>query len=335
MRLDFLVPGLLGSPVAQRIREFAPALATLLARASVVSEPAESMEMWITRRFQLTAEGKRCPFAAIASLAERIAHSNAKYWLRADPVHLSVNRDRVVLLDASQLDITPAESTALVATLQAHFRGDDLTFIGPHVERWYVTSDKAIGIRTHPVSTVRGRNVADYWFDGTDRALWQTRLSEMQMLLHAHPVNEAREAAGQLAINGVWFWGEGEMPSTFKHHYAQIIARDVLFEGIAALSSAQFVDASRFHWSELTSELKDSILVVLDQLDVSAAYGEWEAWQTSLSALDQNWFTPALALLQKGHLKTINICAPSEKNGKTFSTSRIDQLKFWRRSHIT
>ncbi len=329
MSFDFLLPGLLDSPFPQKIREFAPALASLLARASMVSYPAESKEMWIARRFELSA------FAAVASRAERISHADAKYWLRADPVHLSVNRDRIVLLDASQLEVTSAESTALVATLQAHFESDDLAFVAPHAERWYVTSEKAIGIRTHPVSTVRGRNVASYWFDGVDRALWQTRLSEMQMLLHAHPVNEAREAAGQLPINGVWFWGEGEMPSTVKNNYAQIVASDVVLEGIAVLSSAPFIEASQSRWSELTSTLNENTLVALDQLDASSTYGEWEDWQTSLSALDRSWFVPALAALKKGQLKTINICAPGKNNGKMFSTSRIDQLKFWRRSQIT
>lgn len=335
MRFYFLVPGLLDSPSPQKIRELAPALATLLARASVAPERSYSLESWIAQRFSQVENDETFPLAAIASCAEQIADSSAANWLRADPVHLSVNRDRVVLLDASQLEITIAESKALILSMQMHFANDGLTFSAPDPNRWYVASDKPIAIRTHPVSHVRGRNVANYWFDGVDRALWQTRLSEIQMLLHAHPVNEAREAAGQLAINGMWFWGEGKAPNFIKHDYTQIVANNVLIAGIAKLTATRFIETSQFRWDEVTPRRAENTLAVLDQLDVSAAYGEWQAWQTALMAMDQNWFAPAYAALKKGQLTAIKIYAPNKEHGKTFSISRIDQLKFWRRLQIT
>ena len=335
MQFEFLVPGLLDSPSAQRIREYAPALATLLKRASVAEELASSLESWIARRFGCDANEENFPFAAVASRADRNTDCAAKYWLRADPVHLSVNRDRIVLLDASQLDVTAVESTALVASMQAHFESDALTFSAPHPRRWYIASDKPFAIRTHCVSAVRGRNVADYWFDGADRALWQTRLSEMQMLLHAHPVNDAREAAGQLQINGVWFWGEGEMPAGLKHPYVHIVADDVLLKGIASLTSSQFTDTHQFEWRKVTAAAPGTTLVALGQLADCAAYGEWDTWQNALTTLDQNWFAPALSALKIGKLKTLTICAPSKADGNTLTINGIDLFKFWRRFHAT
>jgi hypothetical protein len=334
MQFDFLVPGLLGSPVAQNIREIAPALATILARASVQDHPSESLELWIAKRFAITKSDEMFPFAALGARAESISNANEKYWLRADPVHLSVNRDRMVLLDASQLDITDAESIALAGTLQDHFKNDDFTIHAPHPERWYISSNKPIALRSHPISEVCGCNVADYWFDGPDRTRWQTRLSEMQMLLHAHPVNEARDAAGQLPINGIWFWGAGESSSFLSRDYAQIVANDVLLEGIASLTATKFVKADLFDQSKLSSNQAESTLVALDQLAIPAAYGEWETWQTSLAALDQVWFAPALSALKNGHLKEIKIYAPSKKHSLDFSLKRIDLMKFWRQSKI-
>jgi hypothetical protein len=334
MRFDFLVPGLLGSPAAQKIREVAPALATILARASVENHPGESLELWIAKRFAITKSDEMFPFAAVGAHAESISNTNEKYWLRADPVHLSVNRDRMVLLDASQLDITDAESVALVGTLQHHFRDDDFTIHAPHPERWYISSNKPIALRSHPISEVRGCNVADYWFDGPDRARWQTRLSEIQMLLHAHSVNEARDAAGQLPINGIWFWGAGESPSSLNRDYAQIVANDVLLEGIASLTAAKFVKANLFDQSELSSNQAESTLVALDQLAIPAAYGDWETWQTSLAALDQAWFAPMLSALKNGRLKEIRIYSPNKKRSLDFSIKRIDLMKFWRQSTI-
>ena len=41
------------------------------------------------------------------------------------------------------------------------------------------------------------------------RARWRRWLTEMQMLLHEHPANAAREARGRSPVTGVWFWGGG------------------------------------------------------------------------------------------------------------------------------
>jgi hypothetical protein len=328
MQFDFLVPGLFDAPRSRRISEAAPALAKLIARGASTTEIPTSMEEWLARRMGLVADKADFPFAALASRGESMTNVSAKYWLRADPVHLSVNRDRVVLLDASQLDITIAESSALIAALQAQFKSDGLICHDPHPQRWYIASDSPIALRTQPVSKVRGHSVADFWFDGADRALWQARLSEMQMLLHAHPVNEAREAADQLPINGVWLWGAGEFPSSGKQTYAQIVASDALSAGFAALNAAQHTQSSQFRWSDISSTEGRRALVVIDSLSAFAAYGERDAWCEALAELDPLWFAPALSALKTGKLRGITIYDP----GTTIKTSRIDLLKFWRRS---
>ena len=329
MQFDFLVPALFDAPRSHRISETAPALAKLIARGSATTDPTDSMEAWLARQFGYVADSADFPFAAVASRGETMADASAKYWLRADPVHLSVNRDRVVLLDASQLDISAAESAALVAALQAHFKSDGLNVYGPHPQRWYITSDRPIALCTQPVSAVRGRSVADHWFDGADRARWQARLSEMQMLLHAHPLNEARETAGQLPINGVWLWGAGEQPADGKKIYARIIAGDALAAGFAALSAARYTESRQFRWRDVAPPAAGNALVVIDPLAAFAAYGEWDEWRDALATLDQAWFSPALSALKNGTLNAIAICVP----GKTSTTTtRIDLFKFWRRS---
>ena len=331
MKIDFLVPGLLDSPSTKIIREFAPALARLMGRSSVLPVPGDSRESWLAAQFG-ESSGKLFPFAAIASHGELIPKNGDKYWLRADPVHFSVNRDRIVLLDASQLEISTAESTALVLALQGHFKSDALIFYAPHPQRWYISTNEPIEIRTHPVANVCGCNVADYWFHGPARAQWQTRLSEMQMLLHAHPVNEARETAGQLPINGVWLWGEGEMSSALPKRYVQIIADDVMLNGIAKTTSTKYLEASQFQWNELSASDAGTTLIALHQLESSAAYGEWDSWRIALAALEQSWFSPALAALRKRQIRVINLIAPSKNHSKAFAIFHTDLYKFWRRA---
>jgi hypothetical protein len=40
-------------------------------------------------------------------------------------------------------------------------------------------------------------------------------VSEMQMLLYTHPINEARERRGALAVNAIWFSGTGALPESY------------------------------------------------------------------------------------------------------------------------
>ena len=62
---------------------------------------------------------------------------------------------------------------------------------------------------------------------------WMRLQNELQMVLHAHPVNAAREDAGKPTINGVWFWGGGVMPKLVRPHYDLIDGSDALLGQLA------------------------------------------------------------------------------------------------------
>jgi hypothetical protein len=330
MQFDFLLPGLIGAPSSVAIQDCAPALASLLTRGTVAMESVNSTEHWIARRYGL---GSEYSLAAVAWHGEQRANAAAGYCLRADPVHFSVNRDRMVLLDAGQLDVTADEADALRLSLQALIADDELTLTTAHPERWYIFSNSPISLQTYPVNSVRGQNVANFWFDGAHRAIWQNRLSEMQMLLHAHPVNAAREDAGTMPINGIWIWGAGTTPKDLPKAYNHIVADDPLLVGVAALSDAMYSKAKDFQWDATTLPQSPQTLFVLSQLDSFAAYGEWEAWRSAVAELDRRFFALALASLRSGKLNAITIYLPDKQRGVKITTTRYDLLKFWRRDY--
>jgi hypothetical protein len=51
-------------------------------------------------------------------------------------------------------------------------------------------------------------------------APWRHAINEAQMVLHAHPVNQARQAAGQPVVNSLWPWGGGRLPAATHRHHA-------------------------------------------------------------------------------------------------------------------
>ncbi len=59
------------------------------------------------------------------------------YWLRADPVHLRVMRDRIVLTDAGAIELEQQEAESLAAGIGQHF-GFDLRPHPLHPRRWYL-----------------------------------------------------------------------------------------------------------------------------------------------------------------------------------------------------
>ena len=325
MYCEIVLPALLWPDDPARFISAAPALANLLARGTSTSAPSNSLENWLLDRFSLTTGG-----AAISLLGENAVAPDDDYWLRADPVHLSINRDRVVLLDASQLDIGAEEAKQLCDSLNEHFHGDGLSFIAPNPQRWYVKCATGHPLQTHPLSVVRGRRIDKFGFSGPGRGLWEGRLSEAQMLLHAHPVNEAREERDALAINSLWLWGGGHLPAAPTSPIQRIVANEGLPRGLAKLSGAEFLHNDQdVNW-QVASHSTNSMLVVTDGLAVPAAYGDTDSWLSQLQAVEATWFAPALAALKQGKLKKSTLTILQSKATLTTAIGRADLFKFWR-----
>ena len=106
-------------------------------------------------------------------------------------------------------DLDADEAAALIATLNAPFRRDGLAFDAPRAGRVVRHRRRAPRrsrrrrLRWCAARSIRTCRAA------SDARPWRRWLTEMQMLLHEHPVNAAREARGRAPVTGVWFSGGG------------------------------------------------------------------------------------------------------------------------------
>jgi hypothetical protein len=227
MPLDLLVPDLLpsdaGSPRLRSLEQW-------LARADVAREAVRNRTAWLARTFGV----EPLPVAALERLGAGLPADGA--WMRADPVHLRVEGDAIRLYDASILELDHEEAAALSAALQAHFAGDGLEFIVHAPQRWHLRLGDGPAPRTTALDDAAGRNVFGLL---PDDARWRNNLTEAQMILAGHDVNARREGAGKPAVNSVWFWGGGELPTAAARPYAAIYADDALARGLATWSGAQ------------------------------------------------------------------------------------------------
>ena len=100
----------------------------------------------------------------------------------------------------------------MIDTLNRHFATDGLAFHAPRPDAWFVDGARRTcrsrPSRSRPCEARSSRTCRA----ATHGETWRRWLSEMQMLLHEHPVNAAREAAGRAPVTGIWVSGGGALP---------------------------------------------------------------------------------------------------------------------------
>ncbi|MCZ7563878.1 MAG: regulator [Burkholderiales bacterium] len=306
------------------------ALERLLARGRRASRAGATLEVWLLERFGVGAAGD-CPAAPYSLLAEG-ADPEAHWWLRADPVHVEVNRDSLWIADATLFELVHAEAESLVAALDAHF-APEVRFLAAQPGRWYVRTARPGALATTPVAEARGRPADEHLPRGADAARWNALLNEAQMLLHAHPVNEAREARGAPTVNSVWLWGAGRYTAPARVPYGCVWADDPLARGLAQSAGAHHAPLPPSAPALLATAATGGVAaVVLDALRAPAAYGDLQAWRTALDALERDWFAALLAALRSGRIGMITLHVPAAGSTLEAETTRQDLRYLWRRA---
>ena len=152
------------------------------------------------------------PFAARAAAADGVAVGDLA-WGLLTPAHWDVGRDHVSLSDPLALALGEAESRALFDALRHLFESEGFALVWGAPMRWYAAHASLAEQRCASLDRVIGRNV-DLWLRGEHQGGAAARLlrrlqSEVQLLLYPHPLNEAREARGDMTVNSFWLSGCG------------------------------------------------------------------------------------------------------------------------------
>src|SRR5262245_3710901 len=311
MHCTLFIPDLFSmerGPPANRLA----AAETLIARGRRTRKPAISPESWLFERFGAPRERDR-PVAPYTLLADG-GTPGTDFWMRADPVHLSVGHHSLAL-DGAALDVSRAEADALTGTLNAHF-GDALPFHAPKPDRWYVKIPRP-ELQTTPPYEARGVAVGDGLPTGADSMRYRALMNEVQMLLHEHPVNTEREARGAPAANSVWFWGGGTLEALRARRFSIVLADDPLARGLALATGIAERNVPGNAVSALAALPAEGLaLIVLRSL--------------ASDRLERDWFKPLLAALETGRIGMLSLCLAGETSRLETETVRSDLRYFWR-----
>jgi len=299
-----------------------PALERMLARGAHEMREAESLEVLLCEQF-FEPGYSGTPVAAVSAAFDGLGEG---CWLRADPAHMQLRRTQLVLLPLA--DVSADEGAQLCEALNKHFAGQGMRFAAPHPRRWYLRLDALPDIRTVPSSQAGGRDIRGLLPEGAEGARWQQSFNEMQMLLHAHPLNEAREERGDLAINSLWLWGNGAAEVRAPCRYAGVVSDEALGGMFAAAAGVDFAGwAGSWHADATEGEQ----LLVWTGLRSALLYGDLDAWRAALQDFETACVQPLWNALRSGEISRLQLDVLGEQGMRRIRMTRADAWAFWRR----
>jgi hypothetical protein len=298
------------------------ALEILLARAQAAALPDATLEAWLCRAFGVP-EGALAPVTLLADGAP----PGTAYWLRADPVHLMLRGSEIILRPLASLDA--ADAAKLCDTLNRHFAGAGLHFFAPHPQRWYLRLERDPGVETYPLAQVAGRDIRNYLPHGPGALEWHRVLNEIQMLLHGHAVNDARELRGEWSVNSIWPWGGGYAAESIRSPFARVYSDNALAAAFAAAAGLRHVALSASD-APLTAGEEGDTLVVWDGLSHAMQHGDLGAWRDSLQAFEQRCARPMLQALRGGKIDRLTLDALQDRGSMRYTLTRRAVWRFWR-----
>lgn len=234
------------------------------------------------------------PLAAhAAGLTER-----ACAWFH--PCHWNVGMEQVSLQSADGLDVTEAESQALLQALQPLAEEDGLALFYEEPGRWRAEGPVFRDLPWASLDRVAYRRIDGWLPDAglTPAARPLLRLqNEAQMLFYTHRVNDERAAKGLASVNGFWISGCGQLEAT---------------------------------------ERGGANVQVETSLRQPALQGHWTDWARAWQALDANVISSWLGRAERGDRLTLVLCG--ERGWRSWTSQplqgerpRSNKVPWWRR----
>jgi hypothetical protein len=294
-----------------------PYLQKLLARGDHQALLGQSMESALCLAFNVEVKHD-LPIAPISAAYDGLPDG---CWMRADPVHLSLQRDQMIL---SQPQVDADEARQFCVALNEYFAGQGMTFYAPHPQRWYVQLSSLPDMQTTPLSEVIGANVRGALPQGIDGPHWHQLFNEMQMLLYSHALNDERETRGELALNSLWLWGPGRTV-TPQARYASVRSDDQLCEMFAVVAGIAHQPLS-----VSVQEIEGEGLMVYSALRTAMQSGDLHAWREALLRLEENIARPVWQALRDGTLANVRLDILAGENARSIVLGRSHTWRMWR-----
>ena len=130
-------------------------------------------------------------------------------WAWVTPCHLDAQSHHLSMKDPHELALSATECETLRNAMEPYFAEDGIELHSLSDCTWLAFGEVFRDLPTTSLERVAGTHV-DVWLHQQKQPKSLQRLhNEMQMLLHTHAVNVAREARGATTVNAFWISGTG------------------------------------------------------------------------------------------------------------------------------
>ena len=184
------------------------------------------------------------------------------YYLYADPVYLSLQRDTFFLEKKLTHDFNRNEIKDLCDGLNEMFQTKNNRFISSDEGQLLYELKKEPQIKTTLIEHIKPQSIDLFMPRGDEAMKWHAFMNEIQMFLFEHAINKIRINRGNLPVNSIWFSGGGILPKIIEYSYTSIFSNSNLVKKIVSLDSkgkVQDVD-------DMNQEnLSNHNLIVLDE----------------------------------------------------------------------
>ncbi len=266
----------------------------------------------------LGAIGHTMPAEGLAALRfwGQTGERSGAWMAAADPVHLEARLDHLCLYALREDDISPANVRDIFDYLQK-ILGDDERYAFARLGRLaYLRGEATIATADVSPDAVDGRAPDEFMPAGDDATTHDLLLSELQMALHDHEVNQQRVASGKLPVNSIWLWGGGSVAERAARPIPPLFADDPLFRGYWA-SCDGGIDSWMERFDEALSKAPDGFVAVAPG---EIGPSRHEAMAARLEDLR--------GILKRGDLRRLTLLC---RDGLRVEIGKHDALRFWRK----
>ena len=300
-------PRLAGQPLPD-------AVARALGRADRIpaGEPGEQAQL--LRHFDLLPRG--WPVAALTRALDA-GDARLSAWLRADPAYVRPDINGARLLACGEtLRLDRRDAEALLPALRPLFGDAGFPIDAPDPHRWYLRLPAGARLpRFASPAEALGADLFDQLPGAGDDAgpegrRWRALLSEAQVVLHNHPHNAARVAAGRLPVNSLWFWGAGIAPDHVTTPAGRVASNDDLLRALAAAARTEAGPRA----PAFAAPAADTLFDLRDLRDPAT--------------LHEAWLGPAIEAVRTRAIERLVL---DSEDGTRFALEPGQRWRFWRR----
>ena len=280
----------------------------------------DALHAAILDALQLHDVAEKYPSAAVirTGLGEERADG---FWLRAQPIHFAAGLDRLTTIPLhGDARMSAAERKSLSPTFADHLQSTGLELHEGADGEWLLRSGAPLQVQTVSPDFAAANPAEDILPRGRDAGGLRRLMTEMQMLLHEHPVNTQRQLRGLPALNAIWLYGEGMLSevSASATAHASVPAlpaacgEDVYLRGMYRLHD-QPVKAQPADAASLLAQIGGATVACIDV--------------TSAEVLEERWLAPLGRALMSGAIAKLTVMF----EGWQVVIDRAAMFKLWRR----